>query len=87
VFVLREPVDLVRGQILRAADNPLWQRYGYEHVLQTDEDSLGVAKSILENPVRAGLVRSPQDYEFSASPRYTVEDVLDAVSWVRPRSG
>jgi hypothetical protein len=46
-----------------------------------------VAKSILENPVRAGLVRSPQDYEFSASPRYTVEDVLDAVSWVRPRSG
>jgi len=23
-----------------------------------------VAKYILENPVRAGLVRSPQDYEF-----------------------
>jgi putative transposase len=43
---------------------PLWQRYGYEHVLRTDEESLGVAKYILENPVRAGLVRSPQDYEF-----------------------
>jgi putative transposase len=136
MFVRREPVDLVRAQILRAADHeqfaivvdcfmpdhvhllaegvtetadglrfiarakqfsgfyyskqfgkPLWQRYGYEHVLRTDEDSLGVAKYILENPVRAGLVRSPQDYEFSSSPRYTVEDVLDAVSWKRARSG
>jgi putative transposase len=135
LFVLPEPVDLVRTQILRAAGNeslkslltascqimctpaerltetadglrfvarakqfsgfyyskqfgkPLWQRYGYEHVLRTDEESLGVAKYILENPVRAGLVLSPQDYEFSSSPRYTVEDVLDAVSWTRARSG
>ena len=136
IFLSREPVDLVRTQILRAAGDEqfeividcympdhvhllaegvsesadgrrfiarakqfsgfyycrqfrrqLWQRYGYEHVLRTDEDSLGVAKYILENPVRAGLVRSPQDYEFSCLPRYTVQDVLDAVRWTRPRSG
>ena len=64
----------------------LWQRYGYERVLRTEDDTLGVAKYILENPVRAGLVRSPQDYQFSYSPRYAVEDVLEAVSWARPRS-
>jgi len=136
VFGSREPVDLVRSQILRAAEDEqfaivvdcfmpdhvhllaegvsesadcrrfiarakqfsgfyysrqfrrqLWQRYGYEHVLRTEEDTLGVARYILENPVRAGLARSPHEYEFLASSRYTVKDVLDAVAWKRPGSG
>jgi putative transposase len=65
----------------------LWQRYGYEHVLRPQDDTRGFAKYIVENPVRAGLVRSPQDYEFSCSPLYTVQDVLDAVAWSGPRSG
>src|SRR5262249_39232961 len=64
----------------------LWQRYGYEHVLRDDEDTRGVAKYILENPVRAGLVRSPQDYEFSGSARYAIQEILDAISWKGPRS-
>jgi REP-associated tyrosine transposase len=108
VFVSREPFDLVRNQIVRAATDEqfaivadcfmpdhvhllvegesdtadcrrfiarakqfsgydysqqfgktLWQRYGYEHVLRQDEETLGVAKYIVENPVRGGLVRSP----------------------------
>ncbi|HEX7798093.1 MAG TPA: transposase [Vicinamibacterales bacterium] len=64
----------------------LWQRYGYERALRTEDDTLGVARYILENPVRAGLVRSPQDYQFSYSPRYAVQDVLEALTWARPRS-
>ena len=51
------------------------------------EDTLGVAKHILENPVRGGLVQSPQDYECSWSTRYGVQDILDAVSWKGPGSG
>jgi REP-associated tyrosine transposase len=136
VFVSKEPVDVVRDQILRAADEeqfaiaayafmpdhvhflaegesetadgrrliirakqfsgfyyskqfqkPLWQRYGYERVLRTEEDTLGVAKYILENPVRGGLARSPQDYEFSGSKRHSIQEILDAVCWKGPRSG
>ena len=40
----------------------LWQRYGFEHVLRDDEATVSVARYILENPVRARLVTSPQDY-------------------------
>jgi len=64
----------------------LWQRYGYERVLRSEDDTLGVAKYVLENPVRGGLVQSPQDYEFSGSTKYTVQEILDAVSWRGPKS-
>src|SRR5205085_11416504 len=62
----------------------LWQRYGFERVLRNDEDMLGVARYIFENPVRAGLVASPLDYKFSGSTRYTIHEILDAVSWNGP---
>jgi putative transposase len=59
----------------------LWQRYGYERVLRDSDDSLAVARYILENPVRAGLARAPSDYPFSGSPRYSMPAVLDATAW------
>src|SRR5262249_5743566 len=40
----------------------LWQRYGFEHVLRDDETTMDVARYILENPIRAGLVRRVEDY-------------------------
>jgi hypothetical protein len=46
---------------------PLWQKGYYEHVLRNDEATLATAKYILENPVRAGLVAKPRDYEFAGS--------------------
>ena len=45
----------------------LWQKGYYEQVLRTDESALGVARYIVANPVRAGLVREPHEYEFSGS--------------------
>jgi len=39
----------------------LWQRYGYEHVLRNDEAAVSVARYILENPVRAGMVGAVED--------------------------
>ena len=57
----------------------LWQRYGFERVLRDDEQTLVVARYIVENPVRAGLVEHPEDYEFTRSERYTVRQILEAV--------
>jgi putative transposase len=56
----------------------LWQRYGYERALRSDEATLIVAKYILENPVRAGLVRRPEDYRFLGSDMYSITEILEA---------
>ncbi|HKF67637.1 MAG TPA: transposase [Vicinamibacterales bacterium] len=59
---------------------PLWQRYGYEHVLRDDEKTKVVARYILENPVRAGLVKSPEDFPFLGSDTHSVQEVLEFTS-------
>jgi putative transposase len=136
VFVTKERVDLVRTQILRAADeesfaivafcfmpdhlhllvqgesedadgrrliprmkqfsgfyyskqfgSQLWQRYGFERVLRHEEETLSVAKYILENPVRGGLVAHPNQYDFSGSMRHSVQEILDAACWKSGGSG
>jgi REP element-mobilizing transposase RayT len=58
----------------------LWQRYGYERVLRTEEAMSDVARYILANPVRAGLVAKPEGYPFSGSVVHELKDVLDAVA-------
>jgi REP element-mobilizing transposase RayT len=57
----------------------LWQRYGYEHVLRNDEAAVSVARYILENPVRAGIVGAVEDYPFSGSSVYSLKELLEAV--------
>ena len=65
----------------------LWQRYGYEHTLRSEEAAISVARYILENPVRAGLVARIEEYAFSGSSVYSLEQILDAVqlqkNWCR----
>jgi putative transposase len=61
----------------------LWQRYGYEHTLRSDEAALSVARYIVENPVRAGLVQDARAYPFTGSERWTIEEIVDAVCWAR----
>jgi putative transposase len=65
----------------------LWQRYGYERVLRDDEVTLIVARYILENPLRANLVRRTEDYPFTESRVYSLREILDAASTDRRRSG
>lgn len=48
----------------RTFHQPLWQKGYYDHILRKEEDVRGVARYIFENPVRAGLVASPDDYPF-----------------------
>ena len=57
----------------------LWQRYGYEHVLRAHEDLFRTARYILENPIRAGLVRSVRDYPYVGSTCYTIDQILDSL--------
>jgi len=53
----------------------LWQTSFYERVLRDDEETAVVARYVLENPVRAGLTRSVQDYAFSGSAVFTREQM------------
>ena len=45
----------------------IWQSSYYDHALRRAEDLLAVAEYIFNNPVRAGLADSQEDYPFSGS--------------------
>ena len=57
----------------------LWQRSYFEHVLRDDEDTIGVAKYILENPLRAGLVLRVEDYPYVGSMTMEIRNLLYSV--------
>lgn len=57
----------------------LWQRYGFERTLRSDEATLSMARYILESPIRAGLVRYVEEYPFLGSDVYTIAEILEAV--------
>jgi putative transposase len=57
----------------------LWQRYGFERTLRSDDRTLSVARYIIENPVRAGLVKSPKNYPFLGSDPYSLDEILEAI--------
>ncbi|MFQ5863546.1 MAG: transposase [Candidatus Brocadiales bacterium] len=46
------------------AKNLLWQTYFYDHVVRKEENLDSVAKYILENPIRKGMVKDWQKYPF-----------------------
>ena len=52
---------------------------GYERVLRDEESTVNVARYILENPVRAGLVRQVSEYPFVGSQACSVKDLLDGL--------
>ena len=43
---------------------PVWARAYHDHALRREDDILTVARYIVRNPVRAGLVRRVGDYPF-----------------------
>jgi putative transposase len=49
---------------LRTLQRPLWQKGYYDHVLRWEEDVRVVAQYIFQNPLRPGLVSSPNEYPF-----------------------
>ena len=65
----------------RRFNRKLWQPSFNDHVLRDDEATLSVARYIVENPSRARLVQSPQDYPFAGSSKYSIDQILDAACW------
>ena len=65
---------------------PLWQTGFYDRVLRERDDTRAVVRYLLNNPVRAGLVRAAADYQWSGSSRYTFAELAEhagdwAPSW------
>ena len=54
----------------------LWQRYSFDHVIRPEEGMFQFARYILENPVRAGLVRSVAEYPYLGSSCYSIDEIL-----------
>jgi REP element-mobilizing transposase RayT len=57
----------------------LWQEGFYDRVLRPEDDPKQIARYIIENPVRAGLVRSPIDYPLLGSDVWTVQELIDSL--------
>ena len=58
----------------------LWQKGYYDRILRTEETTLNVVRYILENPVRAGLVGRFDEYPYSGSDRYPLEELAEGSS-------
>ena len=55
----------------------LWQRYGYERVVRDDEATIDVARYILANPLRAGLVKDIREFRFTGSSVATIGELSE----------
>lgn len=64
----------------RQLGRALWQRSYYEHVLRDEESTVGVARYILENPLRAGLAARVEEYPYVGSMTLSIRELLDSVS-------
>ena len=71
----------------KAFGHRLWQRYGVERILRSEETTLVAARYVLENPLRAGLARYVEEYPFLGSTTHTVSEILAVVSDISSRSG
>jgi REP element-mobilizing transposase RayT len=71
----------------QAFDRRLWQRYGYDRVLRSNESMKDVVAYVLENPVRAGLVEAVELYPFFRSSRYSREELIEFAFGSKERAG
>jgi putative transposase len=53
--------------ILGLTGNPFWQGESYDHLIRSDEEFARIRRYIENNPVRAGLVAAPEDFEWSSA--------------------
>jgi putative transposase len=68
-FILGRWVGQLKQALATAADlsrakTQVWQEGFFDHLLRNDESYSQKWKYVLENPVRAGLVRSPSDWPY-----------------------
>ena len=56
-----------------------WQKDFFDHIIRKEEGLVNVAKYILNNPVRKGLVENWQDYPFKGAFGCNLEDILESM--------
>ena len=54
-----------------------WQSGYYERVLREEDDTRAVVGYLLQNPVRAGLVRTHAEWPWTGSSRYSVAELAE----------
>jgi REP element-mobilizing transposase RayT len=55
-------VKSVKAKTAQAIGQPVWQSGYYDHAIRRDEDIVNIARYIIVNPIRAGLVKKVGDY-------------------------
>ena len=55
-------VKSVKANTAQAIGRPIWQAGYYDHAIRSDEDIVNIARYIVANPIRAGLVKKVGDY-------------------------
>ncbi len=69
-FALPEILKAIKGTSARSINRlsgkfgVVWQDESFDHVLRGDESFSETVEYIRQNPVRAGLVARPEDYEW-----------------------
>ena len=59
---LSEAVKMLKGRASHAIGRAVWQAGYYDHAVRQDEDLRRMARYIVANPLRAGLVERIGDY-------------------------
>jgi len=69
------------GHSYHARENGrLWQEGFVDTFLRAEEASCDVARYIIANPVRAGLVEDVRDYRYLGSTRYSLEELIGSLA-------
>ena len=64
----------------KAFGQRLWQRFGFDCLERCEEPMIEAARSVVEKPLRAGLVRLIEDYPFIGSLTHPIGDIVAIVA-------
>lgn len=59
---LSNVIKAIKSKASVQLGQPIWQKGFYDHAIRKDEDIQNIARYIVANPVRAGLVTRVGDY-------------------------
>jgi REP element-mobilizing transposase RayT len=59
----------------------LWQPGHFDRALRSEDNVYDVAKYIIQNPVRGGLVRTVFDYPYWGSALLTPQQLVESTMW------
>ena len=59
---LQQVIRSMKSQTAKAIGKPSWQPGYYDHAIRKDEGIMNIARYIIANPIRAGLVKRVGDY-------------------------